>query len=39
LFIEDLAAIPKSTLGRVVGSAEPNRYEIVAALDLLFTGI
>jgi toxin CcdB len=39
VFIEDLAAIPKSTLGRVVGSAEPNRYQIVAALDLLFTGI
>jgi toxin CcdB len=39
VFIEDLAAIPKRILGRVVDSAEPNRYEIVAALDLLFTGI
>jgi toxin CcdB len=39
VFVEDLAAIPKLTLGRVVGSAEPNRYAIVAALDLLFTGI
>ena len=39
VFIEDLAAIPKGTLGRVVGSAEPDRYSIVAALDLLFTGI
>jgi hypothetical protein len=29
----------RRTLGRVVGSAEANRYEIVAALDLLFTGI
>lgn len=39
VFIEDLAAIPKGTLGRVVGSAEADRYSIVAALDLLFTGI
>ena len=39
VFIEDLAAIPKATLGRVVGSADAQRYAIVAALDLLFTGI
>ena len=36
---EELAAIPRQTLGRVVGSAEAHRYYIVAALDLLFTGI
>jgi toxin CcdB len=39
VFTEDLAAIPKRTLGRIVGSAESNRYAIVAALDMLFTGI
>jgi toxin CcdB len=36
---ERLAAIQTSTLGRVVGSAAANRYEIIAALDMLFTGI
>jgi len=39
VFIEDLAAIPRSAIGRVVGSAEDERYAIVAALDLLFTGV
>jgi toxin CcdB len=39
IFIEDLAAVPRRTLGRVVGTAEAKRYEIVAAIDLLFTGI
>jgi toxin CcdB len=39
ILVEELAAVPRRTLGRVVASAEPNRYEIVAALDLLFTGI
>ena len=39
IFIEDLAAVPRRTLGRVVGTAEEKRYEIVAAIDLLFTGI
>ena len=39
IFIEDLAAVPRHTLGRVVGNAEDSRYEIVGALDLLFTGI
>jgi toxin CcdB len=39
VFVEDLAAVPKSMLGRVVGSAEVHRYAIVAAIDLLFTGI
>jgi toxin CcdB len=37
--IEELAAIPASILGERVGSAESQRYEIIAALDLLFTGI
>jgi toxin CcdB len=38
IFIEDLAAVPRRTLGRVVGTAEAKRYEIIAAIDLLFTG-
>jgi hypothetical protein len=37
--IAELAAIPRQSIGRVVGSAESHRYHIVAALDLLFTGI
>lgn len=39
VLIEELAAVQRRLLGRVVGSAEPNRYAIIAALDLLFTGI
>jgi toxin CcdB len=39
IFVEQLAAVPHRMLGPVVGSAEANRYAIVAALDLLFTGI
>jgi toxin CcdB len=39
LIVEELAAVRLATLGRIVGSAEPQRYDIVAALDLLFTGI
>jgi hypothetical protein len=37
--MEELAAVPRQTLGRAVGSAESQRYDIIAALDLLFTGI
>jgi hypothetical protein len=37
--IEHLAAVPRTVFGKTVGSAEPQRYEIVAALDLLFTGV
>jgi toxin CcdB len=36
---EELAAVRLNALGRVITSAESIRYEIVAALDLLFTGI
>ncbi|MPZ39879.1 MAG: hypothetical protein GEU95_17830 [Rhizobiales bacterium] len=39
ILVEELAAIPRQTLGRVIGNAGVNRYEIVAALDMLFTGI
>jgi len=39
ILIEQLAAIPRQMLGRVVGNVGTNRYEMVAALDMLFTGI
>jgi toxin CcdB len=39
MVVEELAAIQPNSFGRVVASAEPIRYDIVAALDLLFTGI
>jgi toxin CcdB len=39
ILVEELASVARRTLGRVVGSAEPDRYAVVAALDLLFTGI
>jgi toxin CcdB len=39
LLVEELAAVPRHMLGHVVGSAESHRYDIIAALDLLFTGI
>jgi toxin CcdB len=34
----ELAAVPKSALKRVVGSAAAKRDEILAALDLIFVG-
>jgi toxin CcdB len=37
--MEDIAATPRNVIGAIVGSAITSRYEIVAALDLLFTGI
>jgi toxin CcdB len=37
--VEELAAVHRRTLGRIVGSLEGERYSIIAALDLLFTGI
>jgi hypothetical protein len=36
---EELAAAHRRSLGRVVASAESERYVIIAALDLCFTGI
>jgi hypothetical protein len=39
VFVEHLAAVPRQTLGRFIGSADADRYAIVAAIDLLFTGI
>jgi toxin CcdB len=34
-----LAAIPASVLGDPVASASPQRDEIIASIDLLFTGV
>jgi toxin CcdB len=39
LVFQELAAIPRSALGDVVTSLAPQRDELVAAIDLLFTGI
>jgi toxin CcdB len=36
---EDLGSMPRTQLSRLVGSAESRHYEIIAALDMLFTGI
>jgi hypothetical protein len=36
---ERLAAVESATLGAVIGSAADSRYEITAAIDMLFTGI
>jgi hypothetical protein len=34
-----MAAVPPSAFGEVVENVEADRYRIVAAIDLLFTGI
>ena len=39
VFTERLAAIPMSGLGTIAGNGAESRYEITAALDMLFTGI
>jgi hypothetical protein len=39
LLTEELAAVNRRSLGRVIAWAESQRYAIVAALDLCFTGI
>ena len=39
LVFQDLAAIPSSALGETVGSLASRRSDLVAAVDLLFTGI
>jgi toxin CcdB len=36
---ERMAAVPATTLGRVVGSGHTNRYAFTAAIDMLFTGV
>jgi toxin CcdB len=39
LVFQELAAIPASALGESVTSLADRRVELVAALDLLFTGV
>lgn len=39
LLFQELAAIPANALGAIVGSLASRRADIVAALDLLFTGL
>jgi hypothetical protein len=39
ILTEELAAAHRRSFGRVVASAESERYAIIAALDLCFTGI
>jgi toxin CcdB len=39
LVFQELAAIPRSQIGQPVGSLKSRRHELIAALDLLFTGI
>ena len=39
LVVQELAAIPSTALGKRVGSLASARRDIVAALDLLITGI
>lgn len=39
VLVEELAAVRPQALGRVIGSMEGNRYSVIAAIDLLFTGI
>jgi toxin CcdB len=36
---QELAAVPADALGDVIGNLRNRREELVAALDLLFTGI
>ena len=39
ILAEQLAGVPRRSLGPVIASAEANDYAITAALDMLFTGI
>jgi toxin CcdB len=38
LLFQELAAIPAAVLGESIGSLKSRRDELIAALDLLFTG-
>jgi toxin CcdB len=38
LVVPELAAIPLSALGKPVGNLESQRYDILRAVDFLFTG-
>jgi hypothetical protein len=39
VLVEQLAAVHQRILGRTVGSLEEDRYSIIRAIDLVFTGI
>ena len=39
LSVQEMAGVSRAALGDVVGSVASRRDEIIAALDLLFTGI
>ncbi len=39
IFVEQLAAISRRSIGQTVGTAKAIEYNIIAALDMLFTGI
>lgn len=39
LLFQELAAVPPAALGERVGSLAERRADLVAALDLLFTGV
>ena len=39
LVFQELSAVPRRVLGAPVASLAPRRTEVIAALDLLFTGI
>jgi hypothetical protein len=36
--VDRMAALPKRQLGAVIGNAENARYELLGAVDLLFSG-
>jgi toxin CcdB len=38
LITEELAAVSRKSLGPVIGSAIDRRYDIIRALDIVFTG-
>jgi len=37
--VEQLAAVQRNSLGPAISSASENEYEVIAAIDMLFTGI
>ena len=39
VLLQEAAAVPRTALGRVEATAVDRRDELIAALDLLFTGI
>ncbi len=38
VMVQELAAVPRAALGPLVGSLADRRADVLAALDLLFTG-